>query len=90
MSIKKSITGAISSISGLQGTCNQQEKRLTAKLTRLEAGRDPAGVNVTEATFEEFDGNAAELGKAVIKLGGDGSNTAFITNLVSKVVISRS
>jgi hypothetical protein len=90
MPIKKPIVNTISSISALQGTCNQHEKRLTAKLTKLEAGQDTDDTPVTEATFEEFDGDVEELGKAVIKAGGNGSNTAFIKEVVTNVKISRS
>jgi hypothetical protein len=78
----------MSSISALQGTCNRHEKRLTAKLIKLDVGTDPDGVKVTEATFEPFTGPRGELGKAVIKEGGDGTNMAYILTVATKVQIS--
>jgi hypothetical protein len=90
MSINKSLASTISSISGLQGTCNNLERRLKAKLTKLDVGTDPDGKKVTEATFEPFTGPRTELGKAVITAGGDGTNMAYILTVATKVQISRS
>lgn len=88
MAIKKNLTSTMSSISQLQATCNTLEKRLFAKLTALRAAQNAAGEDVTEATFEEFDGDLNELGKAVITAGGNQS--AFIMTIRTAVSISRS
>ncbi len=88
MAIIRNLAGTISSISTLQGTCNTQEKKLFAKLTKLEAVLDVDGNKVTEATFTEFDGDIAELGKA--KITEVGSHSAFINLNKKNVSISRS
>lgn len=88
MAITRNLAGTMSSISALQGTCNTQEKKLFAKLTKLEAVLDVGGKKVTEATFKEFDGDIAELGKAVITEGA--GNSAFINENKKNVSISRS
>lgn len=88
MAIIRNLVGTMSSISALQGTCNSQEKRLFAKLTKLEAVLDVDGKKVTEATFTEFDGDITELGKAKITEGGN--NSAFITESKKNVSITRS
>lgn len=88
MAITKNLTSTMSSITQLQGTCNTLEKRLFAKLTSLRAAQNTAGEDVTEATFEEFDGDLNELGKAVITNGGNQS--AFIMTIRNAVSISRS
>lgn len=86
----KNLSSTMSSVSALQGTCNRMEVRLGAKLTKLDVGTDTDGVKVTEATFTPFSGSISELGKAVVKEGGDGTNTAFILTVAKKVEISRS
>lgn len=90
MSIKKNLASTISSISGLQGTCNNLERRLRAKLTKLEVGTDSDGVKVTEATFEEFAGDRNELGRVRLREGGDGTNSAYILTVDTDIEISRS
>lgn len=88
--ISKNLSSTISSISVLQGTCNMLEKRLTAKLTKLEVGTDSDDIKVTEATFLEFNGDRDGLGKTVIEKGGDGKNSAYIMSVDTDVRISRS
>jgi hypothetical protein len=88
MAIIRNLAGTMSSISALQGTCNTQEKKLFAKLTKLEAVLDAGGKKVTEATFKEFDGDIAELGKALITEGG--THSASIKEVRKDVSISRS
>ena len=88
MAITRNLAGTMSSISALQGTCNTQEKKLFAKLTKLEAVLDVDGKKVTEATFTEFNGDIAQLGKAKITEGG--SHSAFITENKKNVSITRS
>lgn len=88
MAIIRNLAGTMSSVSALQGTCNTQEKKLFAKLTKLEAVLDVDSKKVTEATFKEFDGDIAELGKAKITEGG--THSAFIKENNKNVSISRS
>ncbi len=88
--IPQNIAGEMRSIPALQSTCNTLEKGLTAKLKSMKIGRDPQGKKVTEAIFETFDGARKELGKAVIKAGGNGKNSAFILTVETDVEISRS
>ena len=87
MAIKKNLTSTMSSISALQETCNTLEKRLFAKLIALRAAQNSSGEDVTEATFEEFDGDLNELGKVKITAGG--SQSAFIMTIKTAVSISR-
>jgi hypothetical protein len=87
--VKLNLASTHSTISQLQGTCNAHERRQKAKLKSLVAGRDPDGVRATEATFEKFDGDREELGKAVVTSGGT-KHTAFINNVSVNVQISRS
>lgn len=88
--IPQNIAGEMKSIAALQSTCNTLERGLTAKLKSMKAGRDPKGKKVTEAIFETFDGDRKELGKSVIKAGGDGKNSAIILTVETNVEISRS
>jgi hypothetical protein len=88
--IPQNIDGEMKDVSALQNTCNTLEKGLTAKLKSLKAGIDPKKRKVTEGIFEEFDGKRSELGKVVLKEGGDGKNTAHIKQVETKIEISRS
>lgn len=90
MSVQKNLTSTMSSVSALPGTGNRMEISLRAKLKKLEVGTDTDDKKVTEATFEEFTGNRRELGKAIVKEGGDGTNSAFILTVSTNVEISRS
>jgi len=88
MEIIRNLAGTMSSISALQGTCNTQEKKLFAKLKDLDTVLDVDGNKVTEATFETFDGDVGEIGRAKITEGG--GDSAWIKETKTKVSISRS
>lgn len=87
MSITRNLAGTMSSISALQGTCNTQEKKLSAKLNKLEAVIDVSGKKVTEATFDEFNGSSAQLGRLKITAGGN--HSAFINETKTAVSFTR-
>jgi hypothetical protein len=94
MAINKNLTKEMSSISALQGTCNNLEKKLFAKLTDLAVGKDTSGEEVTEATFEEFEGNANKLGQLNMKNSSEGpgnafNGTAFIVEKATEISVSR-
>lgn len=86
--MKRNLAATISSISVLQGTCNALEKKFFVKLSSLEAVLDVDGNKATEATFDDFNGDIGELGKAKIAEGG--SKSAWIKEVKTAVSITRS
>ena len=67
---------SMSSISGLENTCNESEIDLNAKLKSLDTVQKPNGEKVTEAVFVKQTGRAG-LGKLKIKKTVAGDNATF-------------
>ncbi len=86
MSTIKNLAATMSSLSQLQGTCNTLELQLFSKLSKLDAVLNSEGEKVTEATFDDFNGDPNKLGKLKITEGG--SESAWIKEVKTNVSIS--
>ncbi len=67
---------SMSSIKGLQNTCNENEINLNAKLKSLDTVQKPTGQKITEAVFVEQD-SLTGLGNLTIKKTVAGDNPTF-------------
>lgn len=68
--------GSMSSIKGLELTCNENEINLNAKLKSLDTVLKQGGQKITEAVFVKQQGRAG-LGKLTIKKTVDGDDPTF-------------
>ena len=85
---------SMSSIKGLELTCNENEINLNAKLKSLDTVLKPGGQKITEAVFVKQQGRAG-LGQLKIKktVAGDGATftgKAFILTQPVDVSVFRS
>ena len=67
---------SMSSIKGLELTCNENEINLNAKLKSLDTVLKPGGQKITEAVFVKQQGRAG-LGQLIIKKTVAGDNATF-------------
>lgn len=67
---------SMSSINGLETTCNENEINLNAKLKALDTVQKPTGEKITEAVFVEQQDRAG-LGQLQIKQTIAGDNATF-------------
>lgn len=56
MAIQRGYAKSMSSLNGLELTCEKDEADLAAKLISLQLAKDGNGADITAATYEEVDG----------------------------------